>query len=202
MSILVTASTSLPPVIGRLARSGGSAAAESGTNSSSSSSAKPGQLSAAAQQQVAQLKEIDRKVRAHEQAHMAVGGDLIRGGVSYKYQTGPDNQRYAVGGDVLIDASPAATPDKTISKAERIRAAALAPVDPSAQDESVAALASSMAAEARAELSVQQRQQAAAALASGATQANAGQGGASLYSGVAQSAVTGNQLGALLDSFA
>ena len=133
---------------------------------------------------------------------MAVGGDLIRGGVSYKYQTGPDGQRYAVGGDVLIDSSPASSPAKTISKAEQIRAAALAPADPSAQDESVAAQASSMVSEARIELSLQQRQEAAAATASRDSNANVGQGGASLYSGVAQSGQATVQLGALLDSFA
>jgi len=166
--------------------------------------APPGQLSAEARQQVAELKEIDRKVRAHEQAHMAVGGDLVRGGVSYKYQTGPDNQRYAVGGEVSIDASPASTPEQTISKAERIRAAALAPADPSAQDQSVAAQATSMAGEARVQLAAQQRQDAAAA-ASAAAQApktNADHGGASFYRGVAQSAQAGAQIGALLDSFA
>lgn len=195
MTIQVTASASLPNFgSGRLAHSGEPVA---GAKSSGSSSAKTGQMSAEAQQQLAQLKEIDRKVRAHEQAHIAVGGDLIRGGVSYKYQIGPDNQRYAVGGDVLIDDSPASSPEKTISKAEQIRAAALAPADPSAQDESVAAQASSMAAEARIELSLQQRQEAAAVAGGSATQANASQDSASLYSGVAQS-----QLGALLDSFA
>ena len=161
MTIQVAASALLPLdlVSGRRIRFGAPAASGLGAdsaNSASSASAKPGQLSVQAQQQVAQLKEIDRKVRAHEQAHIAVGRELIRGGASYQYQTGPDNQRYAVGGDVLIDTSPAASPAKTVSKAERIRAAALAPADPSVQDQSVAAQASRMATEARIELSVQQ----------------------------------------------
>jgi hypothetical protein len=210
MTIQVTASASLPPDVafGRLARSGEppakpAAPASGATDAAdSASSAKPGQLSAEAQQRVAQLKEIDRKVRAHEQAHMAVGGDLVRGGTSYKYQTGPDNQRYAVGGEVSIDASPASTPEKTIVKAERIRAAALAPADPSAQDQSVAAQASSMANEARVELSAQQRQEAAAASAARTTKANAAQGGTGFYRGVEQSGQQDFQLGALLDSFA
>jgi len=205
MSILVTASTSSPSDLsfGRLARSGGPSAkpVASGTDSAASPSAKPtspGQLTVEAQQRVAELKQIDNQVRAHEQAHMAAGGDLIRGGASYTYRIGPDNQRYAVGGEVSIDASPASTPGKTLSKAERIRAAALAPADPSAQDQSVAARASSMANEARVELSAQQGQEAAG----GTTKVNADQGNASIYRAVAQNGQRDVQPGALFDSFA
>lgn len=107
------------------------------------------------QRQIQQLKEIDRKVRAHEQAHLAVGGDLVRGGATYTYQTGPDEKRYAVGGEVSIDASPGRTPEETVPKAQHIRATALAPADPSPQDRSVAAKASTMEAEARGELAAQ-----------------------------------------------
>lgn len=106
--------------------------------------------SATAQKQVQALRATDRKVRAHESAHLAAGGALT-GSVSFTYRLGPDGQRYAVGGEVRIDVSPAATPEKTIAKAETIRAAALAPVDPSPQDRRVAALAEEMARAARQE---------------------------------------------------
>lgn len=104
---------------------------------------------------VTQLQQRDREVRAHEQAHIAAGGDLITSGPSYSYQTGPDNQRYAIGGEVGIDTSPARTPEETLAKAARIRAAALAPAAPSAQDMQVAASADRLAMEARMELSQQ-----------------------------------------------
>ena len=54
-----------------------------------------------------------------------------------------------------IDTSPGNTPEETISRAQRIRDAALAPADPSAQDRRVAAMADSMAQAARLELNAQ-----------------------------------------------
>lgn len=125
---------------------------------SSASTAKVGELTQQEQQQVAQLKQIDRMVRAHEQAHLAVGADLVRGGATFSYQVGPDHQRYAVSGEVSIDVSPASTPQETIPKAAHIRATALAPADPSAQDNSVAAQASRMEGEARMEIAAAQQQ--------------------------------------------
>lgn len=99
-----------------------------------------------------ELQRRDREVRAHEAAHVAAGAGLVRGGASYTYQVGPDGRRYAVGGEVRIDTSAGATPAETLAKAERIRAAALAPANPSAQDYAVAAEAARLAQEARAEL--------------------------------------------------
>lgn len=111
------------------------------------------ELSPEARQQLEKLKARDQQVRAHEAAHMTAGGSLVRGGASYTYQQGPDGRRYAVGGEVSLDASPVRDdPRATIAKAERIRAAALAPADPSAQDRSVAAQAAAMASQAAAEL--------------------------------------------------
>ncbi len=110
-------------------------------------------------QQVEELKQIDRKVRQHEQAHLAVGRDLVISGPSYTYQTGPDKQRYAVAGEVSIDTSPGRSPEETVPKAQHIRATALAPVDPSAQDQSVATAAGRMESEARIELAAQKREQ-------------------------------------------
>lgn len=112
-------------------------------------------LSEEEQNQISKLKTIDRKVRAHEQAHMAAGGSLVRRGASYEYTVGPDGHRYAVAGEVQIDASPESEPQATIQKAQRVRSAALAPADPSAQDYRVAAEATTMASEARTELSQQ-----------------------------------------------
>lgn len=110
------------------------------------------QLSDEAQKQIAKLKRRDQEVRAHEAAHMAAGGGLVRGGASYTYQRGPDGQNYAVGGEVSIDTSPVdGDPEATIRKAEQIKAAALAPASPSAQDRAVAAAAGAMAAAAMAE---------------------------------------------------
>ena len=147
------------------------------------------ELTAQEQQQVLQLQQIDRQVRAHEQAHLSVGAELVRGGASFSYQTGPDQQRYAVAGEVSIDVSPASTPQETIPKAEHIRAAALAPADPSAQDQSVAAQAQQMASEARMEIAALRRQQ-----------STADQGGASFYQGAAQQSSI--SLGGRLDLFA
>ncbi|MBV5336531.1 MAG: hypothetical protein J0653_00520 [Deltaproteobacteria bacterium] len=104
-----------------------------------------------------QLKQIDRKVRQHEQAHLAAGRDLVTSGPNYTYQTGPDKQRYAVGGEVSIDTSPGNSPEETIPKAQHIRATALAPADPSPQDHSVAAAAGRMESQARIELAVQKK---------------------------------------------
>ena len=98
-----------------------------------------------------QLSATDRQVRTHELAHMAAGAGLA-GGASFTYQVGPDNQRYAVAGEVSIDTSPAGDPAATLAKAEQIRAAALAPADPSPQDQKVAAMAARMASAARLEL--------------------------------------------------
>jgi hypothetical protein len=111
------------------------------------------ELSPEAQEQLSKLKARDQHVRAHEAAHMAAGGSLVRGGATYSYQQGPDGKRYAVGGEVGLDASPVPdNPQATIAKAERLRAAAMAPSDPSGQDRAVAAQAAAMAAQAASEL--------------------------------------------------
>lgn len=100
-------------------------------------------------QQLKQLQQTDRAVRAHEQAHIAAGGGLVRGSASFAYRTGPDGKQYAVGGEVSIDISPGRTPQESIEKARTIRAAALAPADPSPQDRAVAAQAARIEAEAQ-----------------------------------------------------
>jgi hypothetical protein len=104
---------------------------------------------------VRELEIRDREVRAHENAHKAAAGGLARGGPNYKFQSGPDGKQYAVGGDVQIDTSPGRTPEETIAKAQRIRAAGLAPAEPSGADRAVVAQAAQMEMAARAEKSKQ-----------------------------------------------
>jgi len=109
--------------------------------------------------EIEQLKRRDAEVRTHEQAHKSAAGNLVQGGASFDYETGPDGNRYAVGGEVSIDTSRIADdPQATLMKVQKIRRAALAPVDPSSQDRSVAAEASRMEAQARVELSQQIRE--------------------------------------------
>jgi len=110
-------------------------------------------LSSEEQNQVADLKSRDQEVRTHEMAHMMVGGNLVRKGASYQYQTGPDGQRYAVGGEVSIDSSAVkGDPAATIRKMEQVKRAALAPAEPSGQDRAVASAAAQTEAAARQEL--------------------------------------------------
>lgn len=112
------------------------------------------------QRVVMQLKSRDMEVRAHEQAHVAAGGQYVTSGASYSYQTGPDGKRYAVGGEVGIDTSPiSGDPQATLAKAQQVQAAALAPAEPSSQDMRVAAQATQMASQARAEIAASQSPQ-------------------------------------------
>ncbi len=98
-----------------------------------------------------ELKSRDREVRQHEQAHKAAGGNHA-GAISYEFQQGPDGKRYAVGGEVSIDVSKEKDPAATAAKMRQVRAAALAPAEPSGQDRQVAAQASQLESEARAEM--------------------------------------------------
>jgi hypothetical protein len=112
-------------------------------------------LSEEDQKQVKDLKDRDREVRVHEQAHAAVGGQYA-GSPSYEYQTGPDGKRYAVGGEVSIDVSEEEKPEDTIQKMQIVRAAALAPAEQSTQDLKVAAEASQKENQARSQVSQKQ----------------------------------------------
>ena len=92
-------------------------------------------------------------MRNHEQAHLSAAGGLAVSGASFEFVTGPDGQRYAVGGEVSIDTSGVpGDPEATLRKAETIRRAALAPAQPSGQDYSVASKAATMANQARIEM--------------------------------------------------
>jgi hypothetical protein len=121
---------------------------------------------------VEELSQRDRHVRAHESAHQAAAGGL-GGAASFTYEVGPDGKSYAIGGEVPIDMSPGRTPEETISRAVQIRAAALAPADPSAQDLSVAAEAAVMEAVAEQQLTQERLAALAEARAKSAPRARA-----------------------------
>lgn len=106
---------------------------------------------------ITELAQTDRHVRQHEQAHMAAGGSMVTSGPSYEYETGPDGKRYAVAGEVGISVSKGRTPEETLQRARQVRAAALAPADPSTQDRQVAAMASQMEMEAMQEIARQRQ---------------------------------------------
>jgi hypothetical protein len=106
------------------------------------------ELSEDEQRMVDELRLSDQRVRAHEQAHAAAGAYNVR----YDYQTGPDGKQYAVGGSANIDINVSSSdPDGKIQEASKMRAAALAPSDPSSEDMAVAAKASRIEMEAHAE---------------------------------------------------
>ncbi|MCF6180067.1 MAG: hypothetical protein L3J63_11865, partial [Geopsychrobacter sp.] len=99
------------------------------------------------------LQARDREVRAHEAAHASAGG-VYAGAPSFSFERGPDGQTYAIDGEVSINISPiAGDPQATLQKAQQVRAAALAPAEPSAQDMQVAQRAQALATTARMEIS-------------------------------------------------
>ncbi|SDL26158.1 SprA-related family protein [Geoalkalibacter ferrihydriticus] len=98
------------------------------------------------------LQVRDRQVRAHEAAHAAIGG-AHAGHPTYTLEQGPDGSTYAVAGEVSIDTSRIpGDPQATLEKAEIVRRAALAPLDPSPADRAIAAKATQMAGQARRDL--------------------------------------------------
>lgn len=104
---------------------------------------------------LSRLKSRDREVRAHEAAHQSVGGQYA-GSMSFTYQRGPDGAQYAIGGEVPVDVSPVeGNPQATLEKMRIVRAAALAPAQPSGQDRAVAAQAMQTMLEAQSELATQ-----------------------------------------------
>lgn len=160
-----------------------------------------GGLSPQARQKVAELQRRDREVRAHELAHVAAGAGLIARGANFTYVTGPDGQRYAVAGDVRIDTSPGRTPEETLRRAEQVRAAALAPADPSPQDYAVAAEAARMAAEARQAMAAERRQEQTTEV-SGSAPLTAAADKANQAARFAPAALRPQTIGRLIDLFA
>jgi len=110
------------------------------------------------QRQVQQLRQRDAEVHAHEQAHATAGG-AYAGMPSYSYTTGPDGHRYATGGETPIDSSPVrGNPQATVIKMEVVKAAALAPAQPSGQDMAVYSMANRIEQDAQAQERVRQFQ--------------------------------------------
>jgi hypothetical protein len=109
-------------------------------------------LSEEEQKTVEELKKVNDNVEKHEDAHQAVAGDLFKG-KSITYKSGPDGKQYAVAGEVQIDTTAESDdPQATMQKMERVRSAALAPSDPSAQDQKVASEASQAIMDAQAQM--------------------------------------------------
>ncbi len=124
------------------------------TNTKSSSKKdenNPQKLSADEKRLVEKLQARDMEVRAHEAAHQAAGGGLA-GGASFTYERGPDGRMYAIGGEVPIAFREGSTPQETIANARQVKAAAMAPANPSPQDYSVASSATTMELKAQQEL--------------------------------------------------
>ncbi len=127
---------------------------DTGTNKNEISDEKkndPQKLSPDEKQLVAKLQARDTEVRAHEAAHQAAGGGLA-GGASFTYERGPDGKMYAVGGEVPIAFKEGSTPEETIANARQVKAAAMAPANPSPQDYAVASSATTMELKAQQEL--------------------------------------------------
>ncbi|MGH1461484.1 MAG: putative metalloprotease CJM1_0395 family protein [Neptuniibacter sp.] len=126
-------------------------------NTRTAKSADPEKIEQLELEQTRELSKRDREVRAHEQAHAAIGGQYTSA-PSYSYERGPDGRLYAVEGEVRIDTSPIPNdPKATLEKAETIQRAALGVAEPSSADRAAAADARAMAADARAEILRQEK---------------------------------------------
>lgn len=111
---------------------------------------------------VREMAARDAEVRRHEEAHAAVGGQYA-GQPSYTYQSGPDGKRYAIGGEVPIDVAPVkGDPEATIDKMETVKAAALAPAEPSGADRRIAQIADAQRLAAIADLNARRAAEIAA----------------------------------------
>ncbi|MEM6666414.1 MAG: putative metalloprotease CJM1_0395 family protein [Pseudomonadota bacterium] len=146
------------------------------------------ELSEGEEKQVQDLKQRDREVRAHEQAHAAVGGPYA-GAPQYQFTTGPDGKKYAVSGEVQIDASPERDPEATVRKMDIVIRAALAPAEPSSQDLAVARQAQETRQKAQAEITKARadgRDPSASAKASSSTSASERLAATSAYQSTAE----------------
>ncbi|HET6282842.1 MAG TPA: putative metalloprotease CJM1_0395 family protein [Polyangia bacterium] len=126
---------------------GQGAIADKGATPEESGAGRPRELTPQDQDTVRKLQARDAEVRAHEAAHMAAAGGH-GSGASYDYQMGPDGRRYAVGGEVQVTVPSGGSPEEMLRNAQTMRAAALAPADPSSQDLAVAAQAAQMEVQA------------------------------------------------------
>ena len=146
-----------PPAAKSPSAGGGS---EAGTAKKSAPAPGPKQLTPEQQRIVQELQQIDHSVRAHEQAHLAAGREVITSAANFTYTYGPDGKQYAVGGEVGIDTSAESKPQDNIDKGRLIQKVALAPRDPSPQDYRVASIGSQLEARGRSDLMREQDTQA------------------------------------------
>ena len=129
--------------------------AEQNSNSNSNEQALDNsnkELTQQEKQEVAKLKATDAEVKAHENAHKAAASGLRISAPSYEYETGPDGKKYAVAGDVNISYPNSSDPEENLKNAQQLKAAALAPAEPSSQDRKVAMKAEREIAKARQEI--------------------------------------------------
>ncbi|RTR37649.1 hypothetical protein EKG38_18230 [Shewanella canadensis] len=111
----------------------------------------------AEQQILAELSKRDSEVKAHEQAHSSVGGNLAQS-PQFSYEQGSDGKRYAVDGEVSIDISVVrGDPLATINKMRQVYAAAMAPANPSMADIRVASDAIRKMNQAQSELAAKRQ---------------------------------------------
>ncbi|AQS36349.1 SprA-related family [Shewanella psychrophila] len=104
------------------------------------------------QQLLQELSSRDAEVKAHEQAHSTVGGNLAQS-PQFSYEKGSDGRRYAVDGEVQIDiAVVVGDPLATVNKMKKVYAAAMAPTNPSMADIRVASEALKKLNDAKAQL--------------------------------------------------
>lgn len=132
---------------------------EKSKKTNTSSTSKDEELTPEEKQLVKDLQARDQEVRAHEAAHLAVAGSLAAGGASFTYQKGPDGKQYAIGGEVPIEVSEGRTPEETVMKARQIKAAAVAPANPSAQDMKIASTAAMMEMKALMEITAEKMEE-------------------------------------------
>lgn len=131
-------------------------ASETQTPEESSKTAKfAEELTLEQKQEVSELKARDAEVKTHEQAHLAAASGISASAPNYEYQTGPDGNKYAVGGEVNISFTQGENPEENLANAQAMKAAALAPAQPSGQDRAVARSAERMIIEAKEELANQ-----------------------------------------------
>lgn len=111
------------------------------------------------EQEVAKLKARDAEVKTHEQAHLSAASGISASAPTYTYETGPDGEKYAIGGEVSITVVQTGNPQKDLQSAQTMRAAALAPSQPSSQDLSVARNADKMIEDDKKQIEEEKSQQ-------------------------------------------
>lgn len=98
------------------------------------------------------LEQTELQIRRHVAAHNAVSPQYVSA-PSYSYSPAIDGTRYITSGDVSFETSAIANePQQTLSKAQLIQRAALAPNDPTPSDFSASQRAQQLAYSARLEM--------------------------------------------------